>query len=203
MTCLILEAVQSLDEKDLLEQLRLNYSDAFEFIVREYGPRMLATARRLLACEHDANDAVQEAFISAFNAIESFNGEAKLSTWLHRIVVNACLMKQRSKARRTTVSIEDHLPTFDETGHHCTQQSGWGDEAFAAVSTREMQAIVRAQIDQLPESYRQVVLLRDIEGLDTNETAALLGESVGNIKTRLHRARQALRSLLEQHIGQI
>ena len=90
----------AIEEAQLLAQLRSGDGDAFELVVQRYGGRMLATARRFLNNEHDAEDAVQEAFASAFRALDRFNGEALLSTWLHRIVVNAALVQLRSKRRR-------------------------------------------------------------------------------------------------------
>jgi hypothetical protein len=100
----------------LVERLRAHDEEAFETMVRRYGGRMLATARRLLGNEHDANDAVQQAFISVFKSIASFNGEASLSTWLHRIVVNAALSQMRYRRRRPELSIDALLPQFDEEG---------------------------------------------------------------------------------------
>jgi hypothetical protein len=103
-------------EAQLLEGLRRGENGAFETLVRQYGSRLLAVARRLLGNEHDAQDVLQEAFLSAFKAIDQFTGNAKLSTWLHRIVVNAALMKLRGRRRRPEESIEDLLPHLDERG---------------------------------------------------------------------------------------
>ena len=100
----------------LVARLKAHDEEAFETMVRQYGGRMLATARRLLGNEHDANDAVQQAFISVFKSIAGFNGEARLSTWLHRIVVNAALTKMRYRRRRPELPIDDLLPRFDEDG---------------------------------------------------------------------------------------
>jgi RNA polymerase sigma-70 factor (ECF subfamily) len=151
----------------------------------------------MLRCEHDSDDAVQEAFISAFRSMGGFAGGSKLSTWLHRIVVNVCLMKLRARRPRREASIEPLLPQFDEHGHHAATYSDWGNPPAVDVSLAETRAQVRACIDELPEAYRTVVLLRDIEELDTQETASLLGVSEANVKVRLHRARQALRTLLD------
>ena len=171
---------------------------ACEQLVRENAPKMLAVARRFLRCDHDAADALQEAFLSAFNALGSFSGHCSLSTWLHRITVNACLMRLRSRSRRQSPSLDDLLPTFDESGHRARSSTRWDDETFERVAAAETRARVRACIDLLPDSYRTVLLLRDIEELDTAETADRLGVSEANVKTRLHRARQALKTLLEQ-----
>jgi RNA polymerase sigma-70 factor (ECF subfamily) len=159
---------------------------------------MLATARRLLGSEHDAQDTVQQAFVSAFKSIAGFNGEARLSTWLHRIVVNAALALIRSRRRRPELSMDGLLPRFDAAGRWAdgTEQSGWPDED--PMHRRETRQMVRRCIDRLPEIYRSALLLRDIEELDTAEVAEMLAISPNATKIRLHRARQALKSLVER-----
>ena len=124
-----------------------------------------------------------------------FQGNARLSTWLHRIVVNTALMKLRSRARRPE-AIDDLLPQFLEDGHQSDPISEWHMPAEALMMRSELRAQVRACVDQLPELYRTVLLLRDIDGLDTEETAKMVGVPTATVKTRLHRARQALMKLL-------
>jgi len=170
-------------------------------LVREFGAQMLAIARRYLHSEQDCEDAVQEAFISAFQAMEQFEGNSTLGTWLHRIVVNACLMKLRSRSRRPEVSVETLLPTFDQSGHHSQAIQPWRRTQADHLLQDETRATVRRCIDMLPDEYRTVLLLRDIEQLSTEETADVLNATPGAIKTRLHRARQALRTLLEAHFA--
>jgi RNA polymerase sigma-70 factor, ECF subfamily len=183
------------DEAALIARIQSGDQRACEQLVREFGPRMLAVARRFFRNEHDANDAVQDAFLSAFYSLDRFAGKSALGTWLHRIVVNASLMKLRR--RRDEESIEALLPTFDETGHHVHRPQQWGDSVHLVAERRELAEHVRACIDRLPEPYRAVLLLRDIEEMDTAETARLLECTPNNVKVRLHRARQALRQLLE------
>ena len=184
-------------EATLLERLRRGDGDAYEEIVRRHGGRMLATARRMLGNEHAAEDAVQEAFLSAFRAIDQFAGTAKLSTWLHRIVVNVVLMRMRSRRARPESSIEDLLPRFDGDGAWADRIGGSEASSEALLGQGETRALVRRCIDQLPPTYRSVVMLRDIEELDTEEAAAVLGITPNAVKIRLHRARQALRTLLD------
>jgi RNA polymerase sigma-70 factor (ECF subfamily) len=177
--------------------VRAGDASASEELVRRHGGRMLAVARRFLRTEEDGADAVQDAFLSAFRSLDGFAGNSALGTWLHRIVVNACLMRLRARSRSREVRIEDLLPTFDDTGQHTRAVPPWEDRALARLTRAETRAHVRAGIDRLPEAYREVLLLRDIEGLDTEQTAQHLGINPGAVKTRLHRARQALRTLLE------
>lgn len=188
------------DEAQLVERLRAGDAEAFERVVREQGPRLLAVARRFLNHEQDAQDAVQDAFLSAFRNLDQFQGGSRLGTWLHRIVVNASLMKLRSRSRRPERSIDDLLPRFQDDGHLSGVGSDWAVTVDSALGDRDTRDLVRRRIEELPDSFRTVLLLRDIEGQSTEETAELLGISPGAVKTRLHRARQALRSLLDPHL---
>jgi RNA polymerase sigma-70 factor (ECF subfamily) len=184
-------------ESQLLERLRAREPAAFEQLVRQYSGRLLAVARRFLNNEEDARDAVQDAFLSAFRSVDRFEGSAQLGTWLHRIVVNASLMKLRRRQRKPERSIEDLLPKFQADGHHADPVVAWGPSPGEMLQTEETRRQVREAIDRLPENYRTVLLLRDIEGVDNDETARLLGETVAAVKTRLHRARLALREILD------
>jgi RNA polymerase sigma-70 factor, ECF subfamily len=186
-------------EQELIASLRAGDEAAFERLVREHTPHLLAVARRLLPSEHDARDAVQEAFLSAFKSIGAFEGGSRLSTWLHRIVVNACLMKRRSESRRPARSIEDLLPRFREDGHQAIPAKNWKPIPDSVIQTTELRDRVRAAIEELPPVYREVLILRDIEELDTRAAAEHLGIGESAVKTRLHRARQALRELLDPY----
>lgn len=187
------------DEATLIAQLRAGDEAAFEQVVRLYGGRLLAVARRIVDSDEDARDVVQDAFLNAFKSLDRFEGNAKLSTWLHRIAVNAALMKLRTRKRKPEQSIETLLPAFLDDGHHEERFKSWDEPIDQVMERKENRELVRRQIDALPESYRTVLVLRDIEGLDTEETANMLGLSVNATKIRLHRARQALRSLLAPH----
>ncbi|MBW2384858.1 MAG: sigma-70 family RNA polymerase sigma factor [Deltaproteobacteria bacterium] len=183
----------------LLERLRVGDDAAFRELVQTNTAPLLVLARRFLRNEDDARDAVQDAFFSAFRALDKFSGEALLSTWLHRITVNACLMKLRTRRRHPEESIDDLLPGFLEDGRHATPSKPWEGGAEALLESEENRQLVGAAIERLPEKYRTVLILRDIEDYDTEGTAQALGLSVPAVKTRLHRARQALKSLLDRH----
>jgi RNA polymerase sigma-70 factor (ECF subfamily) len=193
------ESEESFDqvERDFVTRLRERDEGAFEEMVRRLGGKMLSVARRFLTSEDDARDAVQEAFLSAFQSIEQFNGGAMLSTWLHRIVVNTALMQLRRRRRKPQQSIDDLLPCFDADG-------SWVEDRSQTITTEEIlegrdtRAMVRRCIAKLPETYRVVLMLRDIEELDTTETAKQLGLTLNIVKVRLHRARQALHTLIER-----
>lgn len=188
--------VPPVQEAELLKALREGREEAFETLVRVHSGRMLSVCRRILRNDEEAKDAVQEAFVSAFRGLSSFEGTSLLGTWLHRIAVNASLMRLRSKKRRPEESIDELLPTFRDDGHARIEPRDWSPSALQLVESRETREFVRACIDRLPEMYRVVLLLRDIEEMDTSEAAEVLGVSEGVVKVRLHRARHALRRLL-------
>ena len=187
------------DERQLVEALRRGDEAAFEAVVRRHGGRMLSVARRILRNEAEAEEAVQEAFLQLHRKAGGFREEALLSTWLHRVVVNAALMRIRRRKSRPEESIEEHLPRFREDGHHAAPVAPWkaADEVLAERETREL---VRGAIDELPENHRTVLMLRDIEELSTRQAAELLELTENAVKVRLHRARLALRELLDRRL---
>jgi RNA polymerase sigma-70 factor (ECF subfamily) len=171
-------------------------------MVRMFGGRLLSVARRFTRNEDDARDVVQAAYLNAFQALNEFEGASQLSTWLHRIVVNTALMKIRSKRRKPEESIDVLLPAFQEDGHHVEQFSDWTAPADQLLERKETRATVRACIEQLPDNYRAVLVLRDIEELSTKDVAEALSMTPTAVKVRLHRARQALSTLLrKQYAG--
>ena len=182
--------------RSLIERLQNGDASAFDAMVRRYGGQMLAVARRLLRNEDDAREIVQDAFLHAFRALDEFRADAKLSTWLHRIAVNAALMKLRSRRRHPEEPIDDLLPRFDGDGHRVLEAERRSAGAEEALDAERRRAAVRRCIDRLPETHRSVLVLRDVEGLGTEEAARALGVTADAAKMRLHRARQALRTLL-------
>lgn len=186
------------DEKVLLAALRAGHEWAFEAMIRTFGGRLLAVARRFTRNDEDARDVVQSAYLSAFRGLNEFEGACQLSTWLHRIVVNTALMQLRSRRRKPEDPIDVLLPAFQQDGHHVEQFSDWSAPADQLLERQETRATVRACIEQLPENYRAVLMLRDIEELSTQEVAEILTITPTAVKVRLHRARQALSTLLRQ-----
>ena len=190
-----------IDEEALLAGLRAGDDWAYEHMVRAFGGRLLAVALGILRNEDDARDAVQSAYLSAFRSLPSFEGQCRLSTWLHRIVVNAALMKLRSRRRRPEEALDSLLPTFLEDGHHAQQYSRDDLPADHLLEREETRAVVRQCIAQLPEHHRAILILRDIDDVSTAEVAAMLGITSNAVKIRLHRARQALGTLLRREFA--
>jgi RNA polymerase sigma-70 factor, ECF subfamily len=194
-------ASQGTDEAALLERLRVGDEAAYEQMVRHFGGRLLAVAQRILRNEEDARDAVQSAYLSAFRGLPRFEGGSQLSTWLHRIVVNAALMKLRSRKRRPEESIEPLLPTYLEDGHHTEQFSRHDIPADILLQREQTRALVRTCIDELPDRYRSILVMRDVEDVSNAEVAQMLGVTPNAVKIRLHRARQALATLLRRRMA--
>jgi RNA polymerase sigma-70 factor, ECF subfamily len=186
------------DEQALVSALRAGSELAFETMVRVYGGRLLSVARRITRNDEDARDVVQSAYLNAFRALGDFEGGCQLSTWLHRITVNTALMRLRSQRRKPEESIETLLPAFQEDGHHVEQFSDWSAPADRLLEREQTRTMVRACIQQLPDNYREVLMLRDIEELSTEEAAKVLSMTQTAVKVRLHRARQALSTLLRK-----
>ncbi|HEX9407774.1 MAG TPA: sigma-70 family RNA polymerase sigma factor [Thermoanaerobaculia bacterium] len=184
----------------LVSDLKAGEPTAFEALVRMQMPALLRAARRFLRSEEDARDAVQDTFVSAFKSIGTFQENSQLATWLHRILINSCLMKLRTQKRRPEEDIETYLPRFQDDGHQVEPSVPWAETAESILQRKQTRDLVRASIDSLPETYRVVLLLRDIEEMTTEETAKLLGITANAVKVRLHRARQALRTLLDPHM---
>jgi RNA polymerase sigma-70 factor (ECF subfamily) len=163
---------------------------------------MLAVARRLLRCEHAAADAVQEALLSAFNSLDAFHGQSQLWTWLYRIVVNSCLMQLRSSGRRPALSLDALPHDSNSSAVEVRSIADASAQPHEQLTREEFRAQVRACIRLLPDRYRTILQLRDMEEFDTDQTAGILGISRSAVKTRLHRARTTLRTLLEPALAE-
>ncbi|MDX2146289.1 MAG: sigma-70 family RNA polymerase sigma factor [Planctomycetota bacterium] len=182
-----------------LEKIRAGDKKEWEKLVRENAGRMLSVARRIVGTDADAEDAVQDAFMSAYRSLSRFDGRSQVSTWLHRITVNASLMKLRRSRRHGELPLDEAASTpragaplsrHGSASRHATSPSSPAD-AMHAQHIRERFA---RELNLLPEAYRVVLVLRDIVKLNTLETSQALGVECGVVKTRLHRARCALLS---------
>jgi RNA polymerase sigma-70 factor (ECF subfamily) len=185
-------------EQRLVAKLKAGDSAAFEELVRVHGPRMLALARRYLPRETDAEDTLQDAFMSVFRSIGTFAGESRLTTWLHRVTVNAALMRIRARSRRPETLLGD---VKVEVMAEPRGELAWASTATEVLSRQETRDAVRRSLDRLQEESRIVVRLRDIEGMDLREISRLLGIGVNTVKSRLSRGRLALRTVLENHLS--
>jgi len=183
-------------ETALLLHLRSGDRLATERFVRAHAGWMLALAQRYVRDAGVAEDCVQEAFLQAFRSIGEFEGRSALKSWLHRIVINTALMKLRSRRCVLERPVDDIVPHIDR--ECCRMQASWADMAtpHEILERKEARDFVVAKMTELPDSYRIVLLLRDIEGMSTEETARALGTTEGAVKVRLHRARAAFKALV-------
>lgn len=191
-------------ESELIERLRRGDTGALEYLMDRFAPRVYRVAHGITRSTADAEEVVQDVFLTLFRKIGVFNGRAALGTWLYRVAANAALTKRRGKRADVEVSLEEHLPTFSEDGHREGDRAfllaDWSERPDEALFSSENRALLGRALDELPASHRTVVILRDVEGLSNEEVAEMLGESVASVKSRLHRARMALRERLTRHL---
>jgi RNA polymerase sigma-70 factor (ECF subfamily) len=167
-----------------------------EKLFEEYAPRVYSLARRLLGNEADAEDVTQDVFLQIIRKLPTFRGDAAFSTWLYRVAVNAALTYRRKRALRQTAPLGERLEDFGEDGNHRAPVRRWVRGPEQQALDREAQERIERAIAGLPEIYRDVYVLADLEELPNAEVAELLGVSVAAAKSRLHRARLLLRKAL-------
>ncbi len=180
-----------------LASLRSRDTDVTEAFVRRHAGWMMALGLKILRDKSAAEDAVQNAFAAIFNKLDDFEGKSTLRTWMHRIVVNEALMILRKKQNMREDSIEPLLPTFYDDGCRVEGDSSTFLTPEQIIQKDQSARQIAAHINQLPGKYRAILLLRDIEELSTAEVAEMLDLTEANVKVRLHRARAALKKLLE------
>src|SRR6266478_3071027 len=187
-------------EGELIDRLRRRDTSALEILMQRHAARVYRVALGVTRNEADAEEVAQDVFLSLFEKIGAFEERAALGTWLYRVATNRALLRRRGKRLELEVSLEDQLPTFKDDGHRAGERSfllaDWSASAEEGMLSGETHALVRRAIDLLPPHYRAVVALRDIEELSNEETAEILNEPVSSVKSRLHRARMALREQL-------
>jgi RNA polymerase sigma-70 factor (ECF subfamily) len=188
-------------ENELLEKAQAGDGDAFSSLVSPYLGLFYAGIHRILQDTLDTQDALQEALLSIHSELSRFQGKSKFSTWAYRVCINEALMLRRSRIRRREDNIEDFLPRFSPDGHliNNDKMRDWSQDALALITVEsdQVRAKVREGLAQLSDEQRAVFILRDLEGMDTEEVAQALGISRGLVRQRLHRARLGLRGILD------
>jgi RNA polymerase sigma-70 factor (ECF subfamily) len=186
----------------LVAALRRGDPTAGEDLVAVYGDRAWRLAMRITGNAQDAEEGVQDAFLSVIRKIDTFRGDSAFRSWLYRIVANAAYQHcRRRRGRSADVSLDQVLPVFDEDGRRVAPVADWSMSVDDPARQTELRIVLDTAIEELPGDYRAVVLLRDVEGLSQQETAEALGLPVVNVKTLLHRARLFLRKGLEAHLS--
>jgi RNA polymerase sigma-70 factor (ECF subfamily) len=172
-------------------------------VFREYAPRIYNLARRMLGSDSDAEDVTQDVLVQVIRNLGNFRGESALSTWLHRITVNAALAHRHKRAVREGHRLHQPVETFVEEEHPQAPVRRWSVGPEEEALNRETQRLIEEAIAGLPETYRDVFVLADVEGLPNAEIGDLLGLSVPAVKSRLHRARLLMRKALAPHFEEV
>jgi RNA polymerase sigma-70 factor, ECF subfamily len=183
-------------DAELLEALRRRDATAAERLVSTFGDRTYRLAIGITGNQQDAEEAVQDAFWSVIHKIDTFRGDAALGSWIYRITANAAYRSRRSGARRREeISLDEILPFF-ENGRHAGPIVDWSAELEDPAVQTELRSVLTSALEELPDHYRAVTILHDVEGLSMAEVADCLDITVPTAKTRAHRARLFLRQRL-------
>jgi len=172
---------------------------AFQDLVNRYEGKVYRLAMRMLRNQQDAEDALQETFLQVYRGLKNFEGRSSFSTWLFRLATNVCLMKIRHRGTEPSqlLPLEEYLPQHEEGQHPLIQD--WPDLPDEILLNKESREKMMEALEKLPPEYRAVFVLRDLEGLSNAQTAEAMGISIPAVKSRLHRARLALRGLLSAY----
>ena len=170
-----------------------------EKVFREHGPRVYHLARRMLGNDADAEDVAQDVLVQVVRKLDTFRGDSNVATWLHRVTVNAALAHRRKRALRDQRESHDALELFASNGHHAQPVRPWSVTPDVQAERRETTELIEKAIADLPEVYRDVYVLADVEGLPNAEIAEMLELGLTAVKSRLHRARLLMRQALAKH----
>jgi RNA polymerase sigma-70 factor, ECF subfamily len=184
------------DDTWLVSALNNGEGAAVEVLVDRYGGWIYRVAARILNDRRDAEEVTQDVLMTVVRKIETFKREAALSSWIYRIAANAAYERMRGRGARTELSLDAVLPVFDAMGRHVEPVVDWSRELENPAVAAELRAALEGALARLPAEYRAVLVLRDVEGLDTREVAEALGLTVAALKSRLHRARLFVRKEL-------
>jgi len=185
------------EELSLVQAAKRGDDSAFEELVRRYDRNVFRIAQHITQNREDAEDVVQEAFLKAYGNLQQFQEQSKFYTWLVRIAVNEALMKLRRRKPERTVSLDEDIKTEDDSLPR--EIADWSPNPEQQYTQSELREILSKTIQGLPPGFRTVFVLRDVEGLSTEETAAALELSVPAVKSRLLRARLQLRERLGRY----
>lgn len=198
-------AVSEIDDRTLLDKAVAGDAGALEALMTRHAGRVYRLAYGITRNPADAEEVVQDVFLTVVRKGGSFEGQAALATWMYRVTMNAALNRRRGKRRELEVSLEEHLPHYTEDGHRAGDRSDllvdWSSTPEERVLSGESRRVLENAIDSLPDHYRAVLVLRDVEDLSNEEVASIVGDSLASVKSRLHRARMALREQLTRHFG--
>jgi len=187
------------EDLDLVEECKLGDRAAFTQLMQKYQNKIFGLAFRMLHNGEEAKDITQDVFFSVYRSIKKFKGESKISTWLYRIAINACINRLKSKGRKDTVPLENKKQEGDLVAiNEDNLISGRIDTPSEALERKNLNSILEREIGKLPDEYRVVLVMRDVEGLTYEEIEKILKVPDGTVKSRLHRARMELKKKLSK-----
>jgi RNA polymerase sigma-70 factor (ECF subfamily) len=192
---------EALSDAGLVACLRRGDRAAFGVVVQRYNQRLYRVARGVLADDAEAEDVVQEAYVRAFSALDGFRGEARLSTWLTRIALNEALDRRRRRRPAVALTEIDSIANRRESAVVALHAAAADLDPERTAARSEIRRLVEAAVDALPDAFRLVFVMRDIEEMSVEDTATQLGIRPETVKTRLHRARRLLRGRLEDTLA--
>jgi RNA polymerase sigma-70 factor (ECF subfamily) len=185
----------------LVEALRRNDPNAVEQLVERYGERVYRLAIRITGLRQDAEEAAQDALWAVARKIHTFKGESAFGSWVYRIVANAAYQKLRWRRRKAReIALDDVLPALDGEGRHFEPMDDWSNQVDEQALQGELRHVLADAIEALPEDYRTVLMLHDVEGLSNPDVAQALGISVSAVKSRVHRSRLFVRKRLSEYL---
>lgn len=188
---------RKISDVGLVDEFKAGDISAFEEIISRYESKVMNLALRFTRNQEDAEEVLQDVFTTVYRKIDGFRGQSAFSSWLYRIVVNAAFMKLRKRKQTQTVSIEDLAPAVKQ---YCIERDvATSHHSHNVAVNRELQEVLQRAIDRLPDQYRAVFVLRDVDGLSNQETGEILNLSIPAVKSRLHRSRIMLRKKLQRY----
>ncbi len=187
---------KELDDNELIARFTRGCVISFETLVSRYETKVHNLAMRLTRNSEDAEEVLQDVFITVYRKIDGFEGKAKFSSWLYRITVNAAFMKLRKRKQDQTISLDDMLPHLHNKA--VAQHQAFGARSDTMAMNNEIRDALESAVSRLPDDYRAVFVLRDIDGLSNKEVGEILGLSIPAVKSRLHRSRLMLRRRLRR-----
>jgi RNA polymerase sigma-70 factor (ECF subfamily) len=188
------------EDAAMVERLRAGDESAFVELVCRYQPRLMRAAQATVGSRAVAEEVTQDTWIAVMRGVERFEGRASFKSWLFTILLNRA-RSAAAREQRAGRPDEDIEERFDSSGHWASEPAAWADQVDDHVVATDLAARVRSLLPRLADSQRQVVILRDIEHVESADVALMLGISEGNLRVLLHRGRQRLRALLTEEIG--
>lgn len=188
---------KKLTDVEVVNQFKAGDALAFEEIISRYESKVMSLALRFTRNQEDAEEVMQDVFTTVYRKIDGFRGQSAFSSWLYRIVVNAAFMKLRKRKQSQTVSMDDLSPAIKQ---YCVDRETLNGSFSQNITiAHEMQSVIQNAVNKLPDQYRAVFVLRDVDGLSNQETGEILNLSIPAVKSRLHRSRIMLRKKLQRY----